>query len=59
MEFWRMKEEGEMRYRVQQKRHAALERARAQERLMKVTKHERREGGKMITIINNEFKTQC
>lgn len=35
-EYWRQKEEEEMRYRVQQKRHAALDRARAQEKLMKM-----------------------
>ena len=35
-EYWRQKEEEEMRYRVQRKRHAALDRARAQEKLMKM-----------------------
>jgi len=36
MEYWRQKEEEEMRYRVQKKRHHALERARKQEKLMKM-----------------------
>ena len=36
MEYWRQKEEEEMRYRVQKKRHQALDRARQQEKLMKM-----------------------
>eukprot|EP00613_Pedinella_sp_CCMP2098_P004373 CAMPEP_0171621736 /NCGR_PEP_ID=MMETSP0990-20121206/16794_1 /TAXON_ID=483369 /ORGANISM="non described non described, Strain CCMP2098" /LENGTH=129 /DNA_ID=CAMNT_0012187337 /DNA_START=180 /DNA_END=569 /DNA_ORIENTATION=- len=36
IEYWRQKEEEDMRYRVQQKRHAALERARSQEKLSKL-----------------------
>uniref|UniRef100_A0A7S2R5M2 Uncharacterized protein n=1 Tax=Rhizochromulina marina TaxID=1034831 RepID=A0A7S2R5M2_9STRA len=36
LEFWRQKEEEEMRHRVQQKRHEALERARQQEKLIKM-----------------------
>lgn len=36
IEYWRQKEEEDMRYRVQQKRHAALERARSQEKLAKL-----------------------
>jgi len=41
MEFWRQKEEAEMRHRVQQKRHDALARARRQEKLLKM-KEDRR-----------------
>mmetsp|Transcript_24785 Transcript_24785/g.76553 ORF Transcript_24785/g.76553 Transcript_24785/m.76553 type:complete len:146 (+) Transcript_24785:69-506(+) len=40
-EFWRKKEEDDMRHRVQQKRHDALARARRQEKLMKM-KEDRR-----------------
>lgn len=41
LEFWRKKEESEMRHRVQQKRHEALSRSRRSERLLKM-KEDRR-----------------
>ena len=36
LEYWRKKEEDEMRHRVQRKRHDALARARRQEKLLKM-----------------------
>lgn len=54
VEAWRQKEEEEMRYRVQQKRHAALERARAQERLAKI-KEDRLIGREIIRATRESF----
>lgn len=54
VETWRQKEEEEMRYRVQQKRHAALERARAQEKLSKI-KEDRQVGREIIRATRESF----
>jgi len=53
-EYWRMKEEQEMRRRVQKKRHEALEKARLEERLAKM-KDDRRIRREILTLTTPEY----
>lgn len=57
-EYWRMKEEQEMRRRVQKKRHEALEKARLEERLAKM-KDDRRIRREILTLTTPAYNLEA